>query len=328
MSDGHNHGDNTHGGHSHSHADHAHDGHGHSHSHTISDQADRRLLWAALIVIVTFMALEVAVAYAANSLALLSDAGHMLSDAAAIAIAIWITHIAARPASGKWTFGLRRAEVLSGLANGATMLVVAVIIVFEAFRRLVAGGDVSGWPVVITALVGIVVNLIATWLLARANRQSLNIRGAYQHILTDLYAFIGTAIAGLVIVFTGWVYADILASLLVAGLMITAGWVLVRDSGFVLLEAAPEGISLEEMEEHLLGQEHVLAVHDLHVWQVGSSEPMVSAHLVIDDECFERAESHEILDNVQACFAEHFNVSHSTFQFEREAHGEHEATMH
>ncbi|OCA94721.1 cation diffusion facilitator family transporter [Actinobaculum suis] len=296
----------------------------HAHSHGVSQDADRRYLWGALILLVVFMLGEVVVAFASHSLALLSDAAHMLTDTAAIAIAIWVSHVVTRPATKRWTFGLVRAEILSGLANGATLLILGVIIVVEAVQRFFAPPEVSGWAVVITALAGVVVNVGATALLARANRDSLNIRGAYQHILTDLYGFIGTAVAGVIIVTTGWVHADAIASLIVAFLMLHAGWGLVRDAGHVLLEGAPANISVAEVREHITGVEGVLAVHDLHLWSVGSEFPVISAHIVVEDEAFYDGRLPHLLDKVQDCLQDHFDVEHSTFQFEPAVHSSHE----
>ncbi|WP_460792306.1 cation diffusion facilitator family transporter [Nocardioides maradonensis] len=284
---------------------------------------------AALALLVAYMAAEVVVALLTGSLALLSDAGHMLSDAGAIAVALWAMRLAARPAAGEWTFGWKRAEILSALGNGVTMLVIAAVVAVEAVRRLVdTSPDVKGGPVLVVALAGIVVNVAAAWLLARANRSSLNVEGAYRHILTDLYGFIGTAVAAVVILTTGWVRADAVASLVVVALMLHSGWGLLRDSGRVLLEAAPAGTDLEGIRQHLLRVDHVHDVHDLHVWTVTSGHHSLSAHLVVDDSCFSDGHAPQILDRVQLCLGGHFDVEHSTFQLEPRSHAEHEHGMH
>ena len=241
----------------------------HSHSHGVSANADRRYLWGALIALALFMLGEVVVAFITGSLALLSDAGHMLSDVASISVALWAMTLAARPARGRWTYGFKRAEILAALANGVTLLVLGLVLAVEAVRRLITPPQVHAPPVIVVALVGIAVNFLATWLLAKANRTSLNVRGAYQHILTDLFGFIGTLVAGLVILFTGWTRADALASLVVVALMLRAGWPLVKESGTILLEAAPPDIDLDEVRKHLMGLDHVIGLHDLHdlhVW--------------------------------------------------------------
>ncbi|WP_342767035.1 cation diffusion facilitator family transporter [Acidipropionibacterium virtanenii] len=271
------------------------------------------------------MAGEVVAALVSGSLALLSDAGHMLTDAGALAGALWAMNLAVRPARGAMTYGWKRAEILAALANGVTLLVVAVVVATEAVRRLVNPPEVTGVTVLVVAVIGIVVNIAATWLIARADRTSLNIRGAYQHVLTDLFGFIGTAVAGVIILATGWTRADPIASLVVVALMLRAGWGLTRDSGRVLLEAAPEELDLDAVRTHILGVEHVTAVHDLHAWTVTSNLPAVSAHLVIEDSCFADGHAHRILDEVQECLQTHFSVGHTTFQVEPSRH---EATEH
>jgi cobalt-zinc-cadmium efflux system protein len=308
----------------HSHAGHAHAGHAHA---PVRD-ADRRYLAAALVLLVVFLVGEVVVAVLSGSLALLSDSGHMLTDVAAVALALVAARLALRPATGAWTFGMHRVEILSAAVNGVTLLVVAVIVAVEAVRRLVHPPDVHGWPVVLTAVAGCLVNLLVAWLLARADRRSLNVEGAYQHVLTDLYGFLGTLVAGLVIVATGWTRADPLASLLVVALMLYAAWGLLRDSGRILLEAAPAGTDLAGMRGHLLQVPHVREVHDLHVWTVTSSLPALSAHVVVDDACFADGHAPQILDQIQECLSGHFDVEHSTFQLEPPGHADHEAGAH
>lgn len=294
---------------------------GHSeHHHGPSAEADKRYLWGALILLLAFMAGEVIAALVSGSLALLSDAGHMLTDAGALAGALWAINLAARPARGAMTYGWKRAEILAALANGVTLLVVAVIVAIEAVRRLINPPEVTGVTVLAVAIIGIIVNIAATWLIARADRTSLNIRGAYQHVLTDLFGFIGTAVAGAAILATGWTRADPIASLIVVALMLRAGWGLTRDSGRVLLEAAPADLDLDAVRAHVLGVEHVTAVHDLHAWTVTSNLPAVSAHLVIEDSCFADGHAHQILDQVQDCLQTHFSVGHTTFQVEPARH--------
>ena len=301
-----------------------HDGHGHG----VSPVADRQYLSIALALIVAFMGVEVVVALVSGSLALLSDAGHMLTDAGAIGASLWAIRLAARPATGVWTFGWKRAEILSAAVNGVTLLVVGALVAFEAIRRLIQPPLVAGGPLLVVALLGVVVNLVAAWVLAKANRSSLNVRGSFQHILTDLYGFIATFIAGVVIVFTGFFRADAIASLIVVGLMFRAAWGLLRDSGRILLEAAPAGTDLKAIRDHLGVNEHVIDVHDLHVWTVTSNLPALSAHVVIDDGCFHDGHAPGLLDEMQACLVGHFDVEHSTFQFEPASHGEHEHDAH
>jgi cobalt-zinc-cadmium efflux system protein len=291
-------------------------------------EADRRYLWIAIALLTCYLLTEVVVAVASHSLALLSDAGHMLTDIAAIAAALWAMHLAARPASGAWTFGWKRAEILSAAGNGIGLLVISGLITVEAIRRLINPPAVAGGAVLVIALIGVAINLAATWVLARANRSSLNIQGAYRHILTDLYAFIGTVVAAIIIITTGFNRADSIASLIVVALMLKAAWELLRDSGRVLLEVAPQGTDLDTIRSHLLDTEHVSDVHDLHVWTLTSDLPTLSAHVVLDDACFNDGHAPQLLDQLQACLAGHFDVEHSTFQLEPASHADHEHGTH
>jgi len=309
-------------------------GHGHGegggggHTHRPGPGADARYLVVALLLLAAFMVAEVIAGVLSGSLALLSDAGHMLSDVGAIAVALWAIRLAARPASGSWTFGWKRAEILSAAGNGITLLVVSGIITVEAVGRLIHPPVVEGGALIAVAAAGVAVNVAAAWVLARADRGSMNIQGAFRHVLTDLYGFIGTLIAGVVIVATGWTQADAIASLIVVALMLKAAWELLRDSGRVLLEAAPEGMNLEDVRAHLLATDHVHNVHDLHVWTVTSGLPTLSAHIVVDDSCFHDGHAPQLLDALQACLTGHFDVEHSTFQLEAAAHAGHETGTH
>jgi cobalt-zinc-cadmium efflux system protein len=305
-------------------ADHAHG----DHAHGVSADADRRYLLIALILLAAFMLAEVIVAVISGSLALLSDAGHMLSDVGAIGAALWAIRLAARPAAGAWTFGWKRAEILSAAGNGITLLVVSGIVAVEAITRLIHPPRVDGGPVVVVAAAGIAVNIAAAWVLARASRSSLNVQGAFRHVLTDLYGFIGTVIAGIVILATGWTRADAIASLIVVALMLKAAWDLLAASGRILLEAAPKTMDLDDVRAHLLATEHVRDLHDLHAWTVTSSLPALSAHIVIDDACFTEGCVPRLLDQLQDCLAGHFDVEHSTFQLEAAAHASHEPGTH
>jgi cobalt-zinc-cadmium efflux system protein len=307
-----------------------HDGPGGAggHAHGIGQDADRRYLLAALGLLAAFMAAEVVVAVLSGSLVLLSDAGHMLSDVGAIGAALWAMRLAARPARGAWTFGWKRAEILSAAGNGITLLVVSVIVTFEAISRLITPPPVEGGPVLAVAIVGVAVNVAATWVLAQANRSSLNVQGAFRHILTDLYGFIGTVIAAVIILTTGFNRADAIASLVVVALMLKAAWELLRESGRVLLEAAPEDTDLDAIRAHLMRTGHVRDVHDLHVWTLTTGLPTLSAHVAVDDSCFSDGHAPRLLDQLQACLAGHFDVEHSTFQLEPASHAAHEQGTH
>ena len=244
MSDAHDH-DDAPAGHSHG-GGHDEAGHGSAgHSHSVAADADRRYLSGALALIVAFLITEVVVGIIAGSLALITDAGHMLTDAASIVLALIAIRLSAKPAQGRWTNGYKRAEILSPQANGLTLLLLAVWFIYEGIRRLIDPPQVEGLLVFLTALVGIAINIAAAWLISKANRTSLNVEGAFQHILGDLYAFIATAIAGLVVLLTGFARADAIAALIVAALMIKAGYGLVRYSGRIFLEAAPANLNPE-----------------------------------------------------------------------------------
>jgi cobalt-zinc-cadmium efflux system protein len=290
--------------------------------------ADRRYLVAALSVLSAFLVAEVIIAVLAGSLALLSDAGHMLADVGAIAGALWAIRLASRPPSGAWTFGWKRAEILSAAVNGVILLVVAGVVTAQAVERLLHPPHVDGVPVLAVALAGVAVNVVAARLLARASQTSLNVAGAFRHVLTDLYGFLGTAVAAVIIILTGYTRADAIAALIVVCLMVSAAWGLLRASGRILLEAAPEGIDLDEVRAHLLAASHVRDVHDLHAWTVTSSLPALSAHVIVDDACFKNGHAPRVLDQLQACLAGHFDVEHSTFQLEAATHAGHEPGTH
>jgi cobalt-zinc-cadmium efflux system protein len=282
----------------------------HDHSHRGSE--DARRLGIALGLIVAFMVAEVVVGILAHSLALLSDAAHMLTDAGALTLSLVVLRLAARPARGNRTFGLWRSEILSAQANGAALLVLAGLIVYGAIRRLVSPPDTHGGAVLVVALVGIGVNLLATWQLSGANRRSLNIEGSFQHVLNDLYAFIATAVAGAVILATGWVRADPVAALFVAALMLHASWRLLRDSGRVLLDIAPVGLPVNEIGRAMAAYPGVVEVHDLHVWEVTTEFPTLSAHVLVEP----GADCHGIRRELEALLRDRFGLEHTTLQVE------------
>jgi cobalt-zinc-cadmium efflux system protein len=302
------------------------DGHpgAHGHAHQVGPDSDRRYLIITLVLFVAFMAFEVTMAIVSHSLALLSDAGHMLADVGAIAGSLLALRLARRPETGSHTFGLKRAEILAAVGNGLTLLVVSALVTFEAIERLVHPIEVHGTTLIVVAGVGVVVNVAATMTLARANRSSLNVEGAYRHVLTDLYGFIGTVVAGIVILTSGFDRADSIASLIVVGLMLSAAAKLLRPGLRILLEATPEDIDLEEVRRHLLELDEVAAVHDLHAWTLTSSLPILTAHIVVTDECITRDEVGRVLDHLQGCLAGHFDVEHSTLQLEAIGHLDHE----
>ncbi|CAM3676110.1 cation diffusion facilitator family transporter [Tsukamurella ocularis] len=280
------------------------------HDHGVSADADKRWLSIALALLVAFMAIEVTIGIIASSLALITDAAHMLTDAAAIVLALVAIKIAAKPAKGGYTWGLKRVEILSAQANGITLLLLAAFFVYEGVSRLITPPDVDGRLVFFTALAGCAVNLAATWAIRRANRTSLNVEGAYQHILNDLYAFIATAIAGAIIWATGWGRADAIAALVVAALMLKAGWGLVKASGRIFLEAAPEGIDPAAVGRDVAAVPTVTEVHDLHIWEITSGQPALSAHILVDP----GADCHAVRCTISDLLHDEYHIEHATLQ--------------
>jgi cobalt-zinc-cadmium efflux system protein len=278
----------------------------HAHSHTSA----RRPLSIALALILGLMAGEVVFGVLAGSLALLADAGHMLTDAAAFALALVAASFARRPARGRWTFGFRRLEILAAHANGITLLVVGVVIVYTAVRRLVDPPEVRGGVVLAVALSGVAVNLAATALLAGPSRESLNMRGAFLHVATDLAAFVGTAVAGAVVLAIGWDRADPVASLVVAALIFWSSLALLRESTRILLEVAPE--EPREIAGAMLAVPQVTDVHDLHVWTVGSDFPSLSAHVLVEP----GVDCHAVRLELATLLRDRFGLGHSTLQVE------------
>jgi cobalt-zinc-cadmium efflux system protein len=289
-----------------------HAGHGHL---PVTAGSDARRVAIALGLIVGLMVAEVLVGILAHSLALLSDAAHMLTDAAALGLSLVVIRLVARPAGdGNLTFGFKRAEILSAQANGFTLLVLAALILYGGVERIVSPQRPGGLSMVVVALGGIVVNLIATGQLAKANRASMNIEGSFQHLLTDLAAFVITAIAGGVILATGFREADGIAAVAIAAIMLYAAYGLLRDSGRVLLEAAPGGMSVEEIGTALVSHPQVTSLHDLHVWEIGSGFPALSAHVLVPpgDDC------HAIRHELELMLAEQFEIEHTTLQVDHD----------
>jgi cobalt-zinc-cadmium efflux system protein len=286
----------------------------HTHPHGLTAEADARRLGGAFALIVAFMLAEIVAGIVASSLALISDAGHMLTDAVAIGLALAALRLAQRPPSGSFTYGMRRAEILSAQVNGITLLLFGGLIVYEGIRRLIDPPEVEGALVVIVAVIGIAVNLAAARMLAGAERRSLNIEGALLHVVTDLFAFIATAIAGALILIWGVDRADGVASLLIAALMFWAAYGLLRESGRVFMEAAPKGLDPEAIGAALIKEAGVVEVHDLHVWEVTTGMPAISAHMIVRHD----ADCHEARWRAARLLADRFGVEHSTLQVEHE----------
>ena len=284
--------------------------HQHGHDHGVSADTEARPLAVALALILAFMSAEVVLGVVANSLALLSDAAHMLVDAAALGMSVWAARLARRPPGGWMTFGFRRAEILSAQANGLTLLLLGLVIVAEGARRLFSPPSVHAPIVIATAVAGALVNVVALRQVARANRANLNVEGSYRHLLTDLYAFAATGVAGVVVWTTGFERADPIASLAVAGSMLAASWPLLRASGRVLLEAAPEGIDPGEVAAAFRSNPGVTDVHDLHVWEISSGFPALSAHVLVE----QSEDCHRIRRELEQILEERFAITHTTLQ--------------
>src|SRR5579875_2494430 len=297
----------------HEHAGHDHGTHG-GHSHGVTADADRGKLAIALTLIAAFMVFEVVTGALVHSLALLSDAAHMLTDAGAIALSLVAIRLAAKPAKGAMTFGLKRTEILSAQFNGATLLVLGLLIIYEGITRLIKPPAVAGTAVLVVALVGIVVNLAASYTLSKANRESMNVEGSFKHILTDLAAFIFTAIAGAVIILTGFHRADGIASLIIAAIMLHAAYGLLKTSGRVFLEAAPAGMDPDAIGQRMAAVAGVTEVHDLHVWEVTSGFPALSAHVLVRED----SDCHELAHKLKALLHDEFDIDHTTLQVDHQ----------
>lgn len=280
------------------------------HEHGVSREAEPRWLVVALVINLAFMAGEVVVGLIANSVALISDAAHMLTDAGAIGLALAAVRLAQRPASGRFTFGLKRGEILSAQLNGASLLVLAAVIGYASVGRLFSPPEVDGSFVIAAGLVGAGANGAAAWALARANRESLNVEGAFLHNLYDLFSSLAAALAGAVIVATGFNEADAIAALVVCALMVRAGWGLLRDSGRILLEGTPKGMDADEIGSALARQPGIVEVHDLHVWEVTSGFPALASHVLVEpgDDCHARRRELEQL------LRDRFGIEHTTLQ--------------
>jgi cobalt-zinc-cadmium efflux system protein len=280
----------------------------HDHDHRLA--GDRRALTIALVLVAGLMGVEIAGGMIAHSLALLADAGHMLTDAAALGFALVASTMAARPAAGRWTFGYSRLEILAAQANGITLALLSLWIVWSAVHRLVDPRDVRGGLVLVVALGGAVVSLLASIVLARASRESLNVRGAFLHVVTDVAAFGAAALAGGLILATGWNRLDPVASLLVAALMLWSSAQLLRESTAIFLERAPEDADPEAIGQALVAEQDVVEVHDLHIWTVTSGFPALSAHVLVAP----HADCHAARRRLERTLAERFGLSHTTLQ--------------
>ena len=283
---------------------------GHDHDTHAASAADRRWLLASLGVIVAFMLAEVVAGLLAHSLALLADAGHMLTDAAALGLAVITSRVAERPARGAFTYGFARVDALSGQANGITLLLLAVWFVVEGVQRLLDPSQVQGGIVVVVAAVGAAVNVLATWLAGRADRSGLNVRGVLAHLTSDIWAFGATLVSGVVVLTTGWLRADAVATFVVAALMAWTGTSLVRAANRVFLEAAPQGLDPADIGATLVAADGVAEVHDLHVWIIGPNAIALSAHVLVD----RNYDCHAVSSGLRGMLGERYGIGHVTLQ--------------
>ncbi|MEU8220812.1 cation diffusion facilitator family transporter [Micromonospora taraxaci] len=304
-------------------------GHDHGHSHQVTATGQhRRALAGVLMVSVVIFAVEVVGAVITGSLALLADAGHVLADAGGVALALGAAMLAARPASGRRTFGWARAEILAAAVNGLILAGMGVYVFVEGVRRLFEPVDVQPGGMAVFAAIGLVGNLVGVALLYRARAASLNLRGAFLEVATDTATSVGVLAAAAVIALTGFTRADAMVSLLIGLVIAPRALRLLRDAVNILLEAAPAEADLEQIRQHITDVDHVVGVHDLHVHTVTSGLPVLTAHVVVDDSCFHDGHAPQLLDALQTCLAGHFDVEHSTFQLEPASHADHEHPTH
>lgn len=301
--------------------------HDHAPAGGIRDASNRRLLATALTLTASVMVVQIVGAILSGSLALLADAAHMFTDAAALVVALVATAIASRPADDRRTFGYQRAEVLGALANGVILIVLCAWVGIEAVQRLLAPAEaeVEGGLMLVVAAVGMVANAISMWLLGRAQKRSINVRGAYLEVLGDLVGSIAVIIAAIVIVTTDFTQADAIASLLIAVLIVPRALGLLREVVVVLTESAPVDVQVAEIRQHLRDTDGVVDVHDVHVWQLTRGAPVFSAHVIVEDAALTDGRAARILESLQGCLADHFDVEHSTFQLEPAGHVEHDS---
>ncbi len=301
--------------------------HDHAPVSGVRGAGNRRLLAMSLALTSAVFLVQVGGAVFSGSLALLADAVHMLMDAAALVIALVAGAVASRPADERRTFGYQRAEVFGALVNGVLLTVLSAWIAIEAVLRLLHPEEVevAGTLMLVVAVVGLVANGISMWLLSAAQRSSINVRGAYIEVLGDLLGSVAVIVAAVVILLTGWMPADAIVSLVIAAMIVPRAVGLLREVFAVLSEATPKGMQVEEIRRHLLATPGVVAVHDLHVWQLTRGAPVFSAHVVVGEDAFADGRARNLLEELQGCLASHFDVEHSTFQFEHAGHLEHDA---
>jgi cobalt-zinc-cadmium efflux system protein len=303
--------------------------HGHGHGHSSEhDPGSRRVLAIVLAITCVVLLVEIVGAIWSGSLALLADAGHMLTDVAGLSLALIAAILVQRPPTDQLTWGYRRAEVLAAAAQAAVLLAVGAFILIEGVQRLFEPPEVTSGLMIVFGVVGLIGNSIAIGVLSRAGSDNLNMRAALLEVVNDALGSVAVLVAAVIIVSTGWTRADAVASLVIGVLIIPRTWGLLRETVDVLLESTPRGVDLAEVRAHILAVPHVQALHDLHASTVASGLPVLTVHVVVDDECFHDGHLTSMLDQMQGCLAGHFDVEHSTFQFEPASHLDHEHAAH
>jgi len=300
--------------------------HQHGPGGDVADQ--RRRLTVVLAITAAVLVVEVVGAVVSGSLALVADAGHGLTDAAGLSLALVTTLMSQRPVTARRTFGYRRAEVLGAAAQAAVLLAVGIYVLVEGTRRLLDPPEVTSTPMLVFGAVGLAGNLVGIAVLASARTQSLNMRAAFLEVVNDALGSLAVLVAAGLIAWQGWLRADAVASLLIGVLILPRTWVLLRETVDVLLESTPRGLDLDRVRARVLAMEHVCGVHDLHATQVAANLPVLTAHVVVEDTCFQDAHLPGLLDELQQCLADEYDVEHSTFQFESAEHAGHEHPTH
>lgn len=304
-------------------------GHGHGHGHGVTATGKhRKVLGAVVLISLTIFVVQVIGAAMTGSLALFADAGHVLADAGGVAMALGAALLASRPATGRRTFGWARAEILAAAINGLILSGMGVYVVVQGIRRLIEPASVEPGGMALFGAIGLLGNLVAVALLFKARSASLNMRGAFLEVATDSATSVGVIVAALIIQFTGFTRADPIVSLLIGMVIVPRAIKLLREAAEILLETTPAGIDLDEIRRHITEVDHIHDVHDLHVYTVTSGLPVLTAHVVVDTECFQDGHAPQLLDKLQTCLAGHFDVEHSTFQLEPIGHADHEHPTH
>ena len=305
----------------------------HSHDHGLDGAATaggkhRKKLVLVLSITATIFVVQVIGAIISGSLALLADAGHMLTDATGVLVALIATFIAALPATSKRTFGLMRVEVLAAMVNGIILSVICVVIVASAIQRIGSEVEIETGPMLVAAIIGAGANLVSLLILRSSQQESINVRGAYLEVLGDLLGSVAVIVAGFIIMFTGWNWVDQLAAFVIAAMIAPRAFSLLRDVVRILLESTPKDVDLDETREHILSVPGVMDVHDLHAWTITSGVNAMSAHVVVSEETLDWERYDRILDELHACLSEHFDTSHCTIQLEPAHHAIHETEVH